>query len=56
MLKILKIQVNVELIGDPEDHDDLRDRLYEYLKVSMEDNDLEFTVEDEESEEVYSED
>lgn len=51
-LKLLKVSVNVELKGDPNDLDDLRDRLGEYLMVEIESGDLEFEVQDDESDEL----
>lgn len=57
MLKILKIQINLEVKGDPQDLDDLRDRLYENLQVAIEENDLDFEIlEDEDADEGYNED
>jgi hypothetical protein len=50
MLKILKIQINLDVKGDPSDEFDLRDRVYEALQFAMEDEELEFTFEEDEDE------
>jgi hypothetical protein len=55
MLKILKINVPVTLKADPDDQDDLRERLFEHLQIGIEGGDLDFDVMDEESEEVEME-
>jgi len=49
-LKLLKVSVNVEIKGDPDDLDDLRDRLGEYLITEIEGGDLQFTLDDEHEE------
>lgn len=57
MFKMLKVQINMELKGDPEDLDDVKDRLFEALEIAIEDGELDFTVlEDEDSEEMDLED
>jgi hypothetical protein len=50
MLKMLKVTIALEIKGDPDDQDDLRDRLYEVLQVAMEDEELEFIVDEEQEE------
>lgn len=54
-LKILKVNIVVNLKADSDDLEDLRDRLYEHLQVEMEDQSLDFEVLEEESEEVEGE-
>lgn len=49
-LKFLKINVSLLVKGDPTDTDDLKDRVYENLQLSMEDDNLEFVVEEDEDE------
>ena len=50
-LKILKVNFMVTLKADPDDQDDLRDKLYEYLQVEMEDESLDFEILEEENDE-----
>lgn len=52
MLKILKINVPVVIKSDPTDDESVRESVYEYLQMGMEEQDLEFTLEEEESEEI----
>lgn len=48
MLKMLKLQINVELKADPNDEDDLRNRLFDHLQMAIEsDDELDFVVLDE---------
>jgi len=48
----LKVQVNLELKADPNDEEDLKDRLFSALQESMEEDELNFTYECEEDEEM----
>lgn len=54
-LKILKINIPLELKGDPQDKDDLRDRIYETLQILMEDEELDFVIDEDDYEEVDEE-
>jgi len=57
MLKMLKVQINLELKGDPSDLDDVKERLFEVLQIAIEDDELEFTIQDDEdTDEMESED
>jgi hypothetical protein len=57
MLKFLKVRINLEVKGDPTDMDDLKDRVYDALELSIEEGSLEFEVsDDEDSEEMELED
>ena len=57
MLKMLKVQINLELKGDPHDMDDLKDRLYDTVELAIEEGNLEFEViDDEDSDEMELED
>lgn len=47
-LKILKVNVPLVLKGDPQDPDDLRNRVFETLALGIEGDDLEFVVEEDE--------
>jgi len=55
MLKMLKVKIEVELKGDPTDLDDLKYRLFDYLEGCIEEDDLDFSLDDENSEEVDEE-
>ena len=55
MLKILKINVLVTLKADPDDREDIKERLFEFLQIGIEDGELDFEVLDDESEELESE-
>jgi hypothetical protein len=51
MLKMLKINVPVVLKADPNDGESVREALYEHLQIGMEEQDLDYSVEDEEDNE-----
>jgi hypothetical protein len=51
-LKLLKVNVSLEVKGDPNDQDDLRNRVHESLQVLIESEELEFSVNEDESEEL----
>jgi hypothetical protein len=55
MLKLLKVNIEISVKGDPNDLDDLKDRVYDHLQFAMEDEDLEFSFDEEDSEEVEDE-
>lgn len=48
MLKMVKVQVNLEVKGNTEDEDDFRDRVYDKLQLLIESEELEFTFEEDE--------
>jgi hypothetical protein len=48
MLKLLKLTVKVGIKADSDDEDDIRERLYEHLQVSMEENELNYEIEEDE--------
>ena len=50
MLKMLKVQINVDLKADPSDEEDLKDRLYSALGLLMEEEELEYTFDTDEEE------
>ena len=49
-LKLLKVNVVLEVKADVNDSDDLRERIYESLQVLLENEELEFTLGDDEEE------
>ena len=51
-LKLLKVVVNLELKADPNDSEDLRERVMETLQMLMESEELEFSLDEEQEEEV----
>lgn len=55
MLKILKVNVPVTLKADPDDREDIQERLFEHLQIGIEEGELDFDVMDEESEELEME-
>ena len=55
MLKILKINIPLQVKADPDDQDDLRDRVFCYLENAIEEGELDFEVLEDE-EEVENED
>jgi hypothetical protein len=50
-LKLVKVNIQVELKVDSSDPEDVRDRLFEYLTIGIDDGDLAFTVEEDEYQE-----
>lgn len=50
-LKLVKVNIQVELKVDSSDPEDVRDRLFEYLTIGIDDGDLVFTVEEDEYQE-----
>jgi len=55
-LKLLTVNISLEVKGDPNDLDDLRDRVSETLQIMIENEELEFTLNEDEEEEMESED
>lgn len=53
-LKLIKINIALEVKADTNDEDDLRDRIYDSLLILIENEELEFTL-DEDEEEVEGE-
>ena len=49
-LKLLKILINLEVKGDVSDPDDLRDRVNDALQLLVENDELEFTLGEDEEE------
>ena len=47
-LKLLKIQINLEVKANSSDSDDIRERVYEEIQELLETEDLEFIVEEDE--------
>jgi hypothetical protein len=50
MLKIIKVRVSVELKADTSDEDDVRERLYETLQVALDNEELNYELEEDEEE------
>ena len=55
MLKILKINIPLQLKADPDDLEDIKDRLFCFLENAIEEQELDFEVLEDE-EEVENED
>ena len=51
-LKLVKVTVNLEVKVDNSDPDDLKERVYEELQTQLESEELVFTVDTDEEEEV----
>ena len=49
-LKLLKVLINLEVKGDVSDPDDLRDRVNDALQLLVENDELEFTLGEDEEE------
>jgi hypothetical protein len=49
-LKLLKVQVNLEVKADQTDENDVRDAVYEALQLQMENEDLVYTLGEDEEE------
>lgn len=56
MLKMVKVSINIEIKADPNDEEDLKNRVYEKLQLLMEEDALDFSVEDEDSDDYEYED
>jgi hypothetical protein len=54
-LKLLKINVALEIKGDPNDLEDLKHRVSEYLQIVIENDELEFELVDEDQEDAEDE-
>lgn len=54
-LKLLKIQVNLEVKADSSDEESLRETVYDALQMLLESEDLSYVVEQDEDEEVEDE-
>ena len=54
-LKLLKIQVNLEVKADSTDSDEIRERVYEELQVLLESEELDYVVGEDEEEEYEDE-
>lgn len=54
-LKLLKIQITLEIKADNSDENEVRERVYEELQVLLENEDLTYTVDQDEDEEVEDE-
>ena len=50
MLKILKVNITLDLKADATDPDDVRERLYETLQILIENDELEFSIGEDEEE------
>ena len=51
MLKIVKVNISLNLKVDASDEDDVRERVYEKLQMLLEEEELEYTIDDEDEEE-----
>ena len=54
-LKLVKVTVNLEVKVDNSDPDDLKERVYEELQTQLESEELVFTVDTDEEEEIDDE-
>ena len=52
-LKLLKVQIMLEVKADSSDSEDVKERVYEALQVLMESEELDYQVDLEDSEEEY---
>lgn len=50
MLKMVKIQINLDIKADTEDEEDLKERLYDKLLIQIENDEVYFDVLEEEDE------
>jgi hypothetical protein len=48
MLKLVKVKIEMELKADPNDEEDLKARLFDKLQFAIDEDDLQFEVEEEE--------
>ena len=52
-LKLLKVQITLEVKADSSDSEDVKERVYEALQVLMESEELDYQLDLEDSEEEY---
>jgi len=48
--KLLKVNFSMVVKGDPNDREDLKERIYEMIQVAVENDDLEFSLDEDEEE------
>ncbi len=54
-LKLLKVQVNLEVKADSSDDEEIRERVYEELQTLLESEELTYTVDEEDQEDADDE-